>query len=366
MDSIAPTTLQPHACVRASTVSAVLGALVGLACASTPGKPSELREHFLTGKDGWYPQDRYTTGAGQGRDASQARVTAFADIGAQMQSRIEATLVSHEHAMTGPAGSTTVSQVTNHVRQHTVFDHHGLAKVVDTQIKDGVVYAFAVLDRRALAEPFLRDAATAGTLLRRALQELAAAQAKMDLRGAARLAKEADKQARELASALVLIESMSIATPMEGDWDDVAKAAQIEAELRRIRSKALVEVCLTPARDFPEASQLLQAIVDHLVSLGLSAVACGKGNGGAAFRAQGDIGAVFSTEAALGGAVFCRPSVDLRMINLKDGSEVLSASLGGDAARAVGRDREVATRAALNKLSALCLPRLSEAFGVEP
>jgi hypothetical protein len=339
---------------------------IALGCGSAPPKPTGLREHFVTGKDAFYPQDRYLTGAGQGSDASQARAAAFADIGAQIQAKIEGTLVAREQAMTGPGGSTTVLKVTSEVRQHTTFDHHGLAKVVDTQLRDGVVHVFAVLDRMAVAEPFLRDVTRLRPLLRRALEDFAAAGSKMDLRAAGRLVKEVNKQAGELAAALVPAEASTAALSLEGEWADVAKAAQVEAELRRLRAQASVEFCLTPAPDFPEASQLVQALIDHVVSLGVAAARCGQVDGTATFRAEGRIAAVFSTEVALGGAVFCRPSVDLRMLDVKSGAELLSASLGGDAVRAAGRDREVATRAALKKLVTVCTPRLSEALGVEP
>ena len=349
---------------------ALLGTLIclsfWLSCASAPTRPDGLREHFITGKDIRYPQDQYITGVGQGSDVRQARLTAFADIGAQMQTRIEGTLVSREQMMTGPAGSTTVSQVTNEVRQHTTFDHRGLASVADTQIVGGSVHVFAVLDRAALAEPFVREVERTRVLLRRALEDLALAETKLDLRGAGRLTKESRARARELASALVMMESVT-ASPNEGnEWVDVAKAAQVDADLRRIRSKASIEICLNPAPDFPEASQLVQAIMDHVASLGVTALPCGQAGARPSFRAEGRISAVFSTEAMLGGAVFCRPSVALRMLDLTSGAEILSASLGGDPARAAGRDREAATRSALKKLSTLCAPRLSEALGDVP
>jgi hypothetical protein len=54
------------------------------------------------------------------------------------------------------------------------------------------------------------------------------------------------------------------------------------------------------------------------------------------------------------------------MLDLSSKAEILSASLGGDPARAAGRDREAATRAALKKLSAICAPKLSEALGDAP
>ena len=334
---------------------ATLGALIRfscylsccLSCASTPtrpaGLPDGLREHFITGRDARYPQDEYITGVGQGSDVSQARLTAFADIGAQIQTRIEGTLVSREQMMTGPGGSATASQVTNEVRQHTTFDHRGLATVADTQVSDGTVHVFAVLDRAALAEPFLRDVERTRALLRRALEDLALAETKMDLRGAGRLAKEVRVRARELASALVMMESITAAPAAGGEWADVAKAAQVDADLRRIRSKASVEICLTPAPDFPEASQLVQAVMDHVASLGVTVLPCGRSNenpgASASFRAEGRISAVFSTETMLEGAVFCRPSVDLRMFDVSSRAEILSGSLGGDLARAAGRDR---------------------------
>jgi hypothetical protein len=142
--------------------------------------------------------------------------------------------------------------------------------------------------------------------------------------------------------------------------------------LRRIRSKASVEICLTPAPDFPEGSQLVQTVMDHVAALGVTALPCSRRSSDNAsqhtsfhtsFRAEGRVSAVISSEAMLGGAVFCRPSIDLRVLDLNSGAEILSASLGGDPARAAGRDREAATRAALKKLSAICVPRLSEAFG---
>jgi hypothetical protein len=347
---------------------ATLGALIGLSCATTPTSPDGLREHFLTGRDVRFSQDCFITGVGQGNDASQARVNAFADIGAQIQSKIEGTLVSHEQMMTGPSGSVSLSQVTSDVRQHTTFDHNGLATVADTQVRDGKVYVLAVLDRAAAAEPFRRDVARTRGLLRHALEDVALAETKLDLRTAGRLAKEVRRRAPELAAALVIVESVTATPPSGGEWTDVAKAAQVDADLQRIRTKASVEICLTP--DFPEASQLVQAIMDHVASLGMAALACGQSGssagGSASFRAEGRISAVFSTEAALGGAVFCRPSIDLRMVESSSGAEILSVSLGGDPARAAGRDREAATRAALKKLSALCAPRLSEAFGDVP
>jgi hypothetical protein len=341
-----------------------LGALVCLSCASAPTRPDDLHQHFLTGKSARFPPDQYLTGVGQGGDIGQARLTAFADIGAQIQSKIESTLVSREQMMTGPGGGTAVSAVTHDVRQHTTFDHRGLAAVVDTQVKDGTVYVFAVLDRAAAAAPFHREVSRTGTSLRRALADFAAAETRMDLRGAGRLAKEVRKLARELASALVILESTTAVFPTGEHWADVAKAAQIDAELRRLRSKASVEFCLTPAQAFPEASQLVQAMMDHVASLGVVALPCGQSR--ASFRAEGRIAAVFSTEALLAGAVFCRPSVDLRMLDVSTGAEILSGSLGGDPARAAGRDREAATRAALKKLSELCAPRLSEALGDVP
>jgi hypothetical protein len=345
---------------------ATLAALICLSCASTPTSPTGLREHFLTGRDVRFPQDRYITGVGQGGDVSQARVTAFADMGAQIQSKIEGTLVSHEQMMAGPGGSATVSDVTNDVRQRTTFDHRGLATVADTEVRDNKVYVFAVLDRAAAAEPFRRDVARTQALLRHALEDLAVAETKMDLRGAGRLAKEVRRSARELASALVMVESTTAAPPAGGEWADVARAAQVDADLRRIRSKVSVEVCLTPAPGFPEASQLVQAVMDQVSSLGVTALSCGDSRGSASFRAEGRISAVFSTEEMLGGAVFCRPSVDLRMLDLSSKAEILSASLGGDPARAAGRDREAATRAALKRLSAICAPKLSEALGDAP
>ena len=344
----------------------LLGALLCVACASAPARSPDLREHFLTGRDAQFPPDRYIIGVGQGSDVSQARLTAFADIGAQIQSKIEGTLVSHEQMLSGPAGTTASSQVTNDVRQHTTFDHRGLAAVADTQVKDGSVHVFAVLERAALAEPFRRDGARAWALLRHILDDLAAAEASLDLRGASHLAKEAREPARELASALVMVESIMAAAPAKGQWADVARAAQVDAELRRVRSQASVEVCLTFERVLPEASQLVQAIIDRIASLGLMALPCGQSHQRPSFRAEGRIFAVFATEAALGGAVFCRPSVDLRLLNLGSGAEILSASLGGDSVRSAGRDREVATRAALKKLSALCAPRLSEVLGDGP
>jgi hypothetical protein len=345
---------------------AVLVALACLSCATTATAPAGLREHFLTGKDVRFPQSEYITGVGQGRDISQARLTAFADIGAQLQTKIEGTLVSHEQAMTGPGGGATVSQVTNEVRQHTTFDHRGLATVADTQIMDGTVHVFATLDRAAMAEPFEREVARTWALLRRALEDFAAAEAKMDLRGAGRLAKEVRRRAAELAAALVMFESSTASAPAGGQWGDVPKAAQVDADLRRVRSKASVEICLHPEPGFPEGSQLVQAVTDHISSLGVAAVPCGQSRGSASFRAEGRISAVFSTEAMLEGAVFCRPSVDLRMLDSNSGAEILSASLGGDAARAAGRDREAATRAALKGLSAICAPKLSEALGDAP
>jgi hypothetical protein len=345
---------------------ATLGAFICLSCASTPTSPTGLREHFLTGRDVRFPQDRYITGVGQGSDVTQARVTAFADMGAQIQSKIEGTLVSHEQMIAGPGGSATVSQVTNDVRQHTTFNHRGLATVADTEVRDGTVYVLAVLDRAAAAEPFRRDVARTRASLLHALEDLAVAETKMDLRGAGRLAKEVRSSARELASALVMVESITAAPPAGGEWADIATAAQVDADLRRIRSKASVEVCLTLAPGFPEASQLVQAVMDQVSSLGVTALPCGRSSGSTTFRAEGRISAVFSTEALLEGAVFCRPSVDLRMLDSSSGAEILSASLGGDPARAAGRDREAATRAALKKLSALCAPKLSEALGDAP
>jgi hypothetical protein len=345
---------------------ATLGAFICLSCASTPTSPTGLREHFLTGRDVRFPQDRYITGVGQGSDVTQARVTAFADMGAQIQSKIEGTLVSHEQMIAGPGGSATVSRVTNDVRQHTTFDHRGLATVADTEVREGTVYVLAVLDRAAAAEPFRRDVSRARALLRRALEDFAAAAAKMDLRGAGRLAKEVRNSARELAPALVMVESITAAPPAGGEWAYVARAAQIDADLRRIRSQASVEICLTAAPGFPEASQLVQAVIDQISALGVAALPCGKSSATALFRAEGRISAVFSTEAMLDGAVFCRPSVDLRLLDLRSGAEILSAGLGGDPARAAGRDREAATRAALKRLSAICAPKLSEALGDAP
>jgi hypothetical protein len=345
--------------------STVLVALLGgLACRTTPAKPSGLAEHFRTGKDARYPQDRYVTGAGQGQDAGQARAAAFADIGAQLKARIESTLLTREQSLTGPEGHTTVLTVRSDIRQHTTFEHHGLAKVVDTQLQDGVVHAFAVLDRMAMAEPFLRDVTRVRALLRRALEDFAAAGRKMDLRSAGRLVPEVGKQERELATALVLAEATTAALALEDEWALVAKAAQVEAELRRLRAQAVVEICLAPAPDFPEGSQLVQALIDQVAALGASAVGCGQAAGRITFRAEGQITAVFSTEAALGNAVFCRPSVELRLAHVASGAEVLAAALGGDSARAAGRDREVATRAALKKLAAAVTPRLAEALGV--
>jgi hypothetical protein len=301
MDKAAPPTPQAHSQskggLRAATATVFAGTLVALACTTAPAKPVGPREHFLTGKDAWYPQDRYVTGAGQGSDASQARAAAFADIGAQIQAKIESTLVVHEQAMTGPSGSTTLSKVTSNVRQHTTFDRPGLAKVVDTQIQDGTVHVFAVLERKAVAGPFLRDVERTRVLLRRALEDFAAAATKTDLRAAGRLAKEVGKQAEELGAALVLVESTSAGLPMESEWADVAKAAQIESELRRLRAKAKVEICLTPAEDFPEGSQLVFALVDQVVALGVAAVPCGQAEDSATFRAEGRISAVFATEA---------------------------------------------------------------------
>ena len=343
---------------------ATLGTLICISCAAAPPKPTELREHFLTGRDVQFPQDRYILGVGQGGDVSQARAIAFADMGAQIQSKIEGTLVSHEQVMAGPGGTTTVSQVTSDVRQHTTFDHRGLATIADTQVLDGAVHVLAVLDRAAAAEPFRRDVAKTRALLGHALEDFALAEKKLDLRGAGRLAKEVRSRAHELAAALVMVESITAAAPTGGAWADVANAAQVDADLQRIRAKASVEICLAPVRGFPEGSQLVQAVMDHIVSLGVTALPCGQSH--ASFRAEGNISAVFSTEALLGGAVFCRPSVDLRMLDLNSGAELLSASLGGDPARAAGRDREAATRAALKRLSAICAPRLSEALGDAP
>ena len=345
---------------------ATLGALVCLSCASTPTSPAGLADHFLTGRDVRFPQDRYITGVGQGGDVTQARATAFADMGAQIQSKIEGTLESHEQAIAGPGGGATVSLVSNDVRQHTTFDHRGLATVADTEVRDGTVHVFAVLDRAAAAEPFRRDVEKTRASLRHALEDLAVAETKMDLRGAGRLAKEVRSSARELASALVMVESITAAPPAGGEWADIATAAQVDADLRRIRSKASVEVCLTPAPGFPEASQLVQAVMDRISALGVTALPCGRSSGSTTFRAEGRISAVFSSEALLEGAVFCRPSVDLRMLDLASGAEILSASLGGDPARAAGRDREAATRAALKKLSVLSVPKLSEALGDVP
>jgi hypothetical protein len=370
MDKAAPPTnparLQPRSGLHAPMVAVIAGTLISLACTTAPARPAPLREHFVTGKDAWYPQDRFVTGAGQGSDASSARATAFADIGAQIQAKIESTLVVHEQAMTGPGGTTTLSKVTSNVRQHTTFDRPGLAKVEDTQLVDGVVHVFAVLDRKAVAGPFLRDVERTRVLLRRALEDFTAAATKMDLRAAGRLAKEVGKQAEELASALVMVESTSAGLPLESEWADVTKAAQSEAELRRLRARIKVEICLVPAQDFPEGSQLVSALVDQVIALGVAAVPCGQAEGSATFRAEGRITAVFATEPALGNAVFCRPSVDLRLLNVTSGAELLSAALGGDPARAAGRDREVATRAALKKLAAVCVPKLSEALGAEP
>jgi hypothetical protein len=222
------------------------------------------------------------------------------------------------------------------------------------------------LNRAAAAEPFRRDVSRTRALLRRALEDFAAAAAKMDLRGAGRLAKEVRSSARELAPALVMVESITAAPPAGGEWADVARAAQIDADLRRIRSQASVEICLTAAPGFPEASQLVQAVIDQISALGVTALPCGKSSATALFRAEGRISAVFSTEAMLDGAVFCRPSVDLRLLDLRSGAEILSAGLGGDPARAAGRDREAATRAALKRLSAICAPKLSEALGDAP
>jgi hypothetical protein len=326
-----------------------------------------LREHFITGRDVQFPQDRYIIGVGQGNDVSQARLTALADMGAQVQTKIEGTLVSREQMMSGPAGSTAVSQVTHEVRQHTTFEHRGLATVADTQVTDGTVHIFAVLERAAWAEPLLREVERTHALLRRALEDLALAETKMDLRGVGRLAKEIRARAPELASALVLVESMTAAQAARSEWSDVARAAQVDADLRRIRAKASVEICLTPAPDFPEGSQLVQTVMDHVAALGVTALPCRRSGENAdrhtSFRAEGRVSAVISSEAMLGGAVFCRPSIDLRLLDFNSGAEILSASLGGDPARAAGRDREAATRAALKKLSAICAPRLSEALG---
>jgi hypothetical protein len=360
MDKTAPP--QSQWVGRWSTVALAL--LGGLACKTVPSKPGGLSDHFRTGKDARYPQDRYVTGAGQGADAGQARAAAFADIGAQLQARIESTLVAHEQSLTGPDGHTTMLTVTSEVRQHTTFEHHGLARVVDTQMEDGVVHAFAVLDRMAMAEPFLRDVTKARALLRRALEDFAAAGKKMDLRSAGRLVPEVGKQERDLATALVLAEATTAALATEDEWALVAKAAQVEAELRRLRAQAVVEICLSPEADFPEASQLAKALIDQVAALGATAVGCGQAAGRVTFRAEGQITAVFSTEAALGNAVFCRPSIELRLLDVNRGAEVLAAALGGDSARAAGRDREVATRAALKKLAAAVTPRLAEALGV--
>jgi len=357
MDSTGPS-------VRRAVLS--LCAIVGVACATAPAKPADLREHFLTGRDAQFPPDRYLVGVGRGSDLGQARATALADIGAQIQSKIEGTLVSHEEIIVGPGRNASASQVTNDVRQHTTFDYQGHAIVLDTQAKDGAVYVLVVLDRAVAADSFRREVSKTRTLLRHALDDFAAAEAKMDLRGAARLAKEVAARARELAPSLVLVESIAGAIPTDGEWAEVARAAQVDAEVARMRSRTSIEFCLTPAPDFPEAGQLIEALIDHVVSLGASAIRCGQARGSATLRAEGKISAVFSTEAALGSAVFCRPSVDFRLLDVKDGTEIMSASLGGDPARAAVRDREVATRAALKKLAAVCAPKLSEALGEPP
>ena len=150
------------------------------------------------------------------------------------------------------------------------------------------------LNRAAAAEPFRRDVSRTRALLRRALEDFAAAAAKMDLRGAGRLAKEVRSSARELAPALVMVESITAAPPAGGEWADVARAAQIDADLRRIRSQASVEICLTAAPGFPEASQLVQAVIDQISALGVTALPCGKSSATALFRAEGRISAVFS------------------------------------------------------------------------
>jgi hypothetical protein len=322
-----------------------------------------LPDHFLTGKDARFPQDRYIAGVGQGYDVSQARMTAFADIAAQIQSKIESTLVSHEHAMVGPSGGTAVSQVSHEVRQRATFDHRGLATVADTVVKDGTVHVFAVLDRAAAAASFRRDGARVRDSLRRALADFAMAQAQMDLGAAARLARQVRPLVGEMAAALVMIESISGVAAPAGEWADLSKAAQLDADLRGMRAKSSVEFCLSPAPDFPEASQLVQAMMGHVSALGVAALPCGKAQGKAILRVEGSISAVFSTESMLGNAVFCRPSVDLHVVHIGSGAEVLSAPLGGDPARAAGRDREAATRSALKKLAAIAAPKLSEAVG---
>lgn len=364
MDKTASLESQSRSDRRFSTVGVVV--LIALSCKTVPIKPTGLPKHFLTGKDALYPQVRYVSGAGQGSDASQARAAAFADIGAQLKARIESTVVAHEQAMTGPGGSTTLLTVSSEVRQYTTFEHNGLAKVVDTQVKDGTVYVFAVLDRMAMAEPFLRDVTRLRALLRRALEDFAAAGKQMDLRAAGRLTQEIGKQQLELATALVLAEATTAELDTEEEWTLVTKAAQVEAQLRRLRAQAVVEVCLSPAEDFPEGSQLEHAVIDQIAALGATALGCDQAEGRATLRAEGSIAAVFSTEAALGDAVFCRPSIDLRLFNVATGAELLSVALGGDSARAAGRDREVATRAALKKLAAACVPKLAEALGEVP
>jgi hypothetical protein len=343
----------------------ILGAvslMVCLSCASTSSSTG-LPEHFLTGKDPRFPNDRYITGVGQGHDVSQARLTALADIGAQIQSKIESTLVSHEEAIAGPRGGATVSQVSNAVRQRSTFDHRGVATIADTVVKDDVVHVLAVLDRAAAAASFRHDDARVRDSLRRALADFQVALSRLDLRGAARLAKQICPIASELAAALVLIESISgVAAPAD-EWADLSKAAQVDADLRAMRAQASIEFCLAPAPDFPEASQLVQALMGQTAARGVAALPCGKVKGKATLRVEGSISAVFSTEAMLGNAVFCRPAVDLHVVQVSTGAEVISAPLGGDPARAAGRDREAATRAALKKLTALAAPKLSEVLG---
>lgn len=338
----------------------LLGAVMCLSCASTS---TALPEHFLTGKDVHFPHERYITGVGQGHDVSQARLTALADIGAQIQSKIESTLVSHEQAMSGPGGGGSASHVSHDIRQRATFDHRGVATIEDTVVKDDTVHAFAVLDRAAAAACFRRDSARVRDSLRRALVDFGLAQSQLDLRGAARLARQIRPAVGELAAALVMIESISgVAAPAD-EWADLSKAAQVDADLRGMRGQASVEFCLSPAPDFPEASQLVQALMGQAAARGVAALPCGKAQGKATLRVEGSISAVFSTEPMLGDAVFCRPSVDLHVVQVSSGAEVLSAPLGGDPARAAGRDREAATRSAVKKLAALAAPKLSDVLG---
>ena len=297
----------------------------------------------------------------------EARAHAFGDIGVQIRARILSVLTTVESERIENAGEKrvrreVVSEIREELRQTAEFNCDGLAAVVDSRVDAGTVHAIAVMSRAEAANSFNARAERARREIRAIKVSFAAAIAAREPREAVRFVRELGAPTFKLAQALTLEEAV-LGRPLGTTvWSDVFARAAARTELREINSTFAVEICATVADDFPEGAEFAAAVADLVAARGPEVTRCGQSTTagttlGMDVRVQG----TFYEEPLLAGVTFCRASATLSVF--AGNTMMLSASLGGDASRAGGSDRETSAKYALAELSKLSATKLGDVFG---